>query len=76
VKPDIDSVQVHPQLSHEGHPVDGALAGAGPVWPSTPIPGFLSRLKQNITISLCSWERIPLAIIQISVACAIGPSVN
>jgi len=30
VKPeDINSVEVHPQLSHSGHPVDGALVGAG-----------------------------------------------
>jgi hypothetical protein len=29
VKPDINSVEVHPQLSNNGHPVDGALVGAG-----------------------------------------------
>jgi hypothetical protein len=29
VKPDINSVEVHLQLSHNGHPVDGALVGAG-----------------------------------------------
>ncbi len=28
VKPNINSVEVHPQLSNDGHPVDGALAGA------------------------------------------------
>jgi hypothetical protein len=28
VKPDISSVEVHPQLSHIGHLVDGALVGA------------------------------------------------
>jgi hypothetical protein len=27
VKPNIKSVQVHPQLSNNGHPVDGALVG-------------------------------------------------
>jgi hypothetical protein len=26
------SVQFHPQLSHNGHPVDGALLGAGLLW--------------------------------------------
>jgi hypothetical protein len=29
VKPNINSVEVHPQLSNNGHPVDGALVGAG-----------------------------------------------
>jgi len=29
VKPPINSVEVHPQLSNSGHPVDGALVGAG-----------------------------------------------
>jgi len=29
VKPNINSVEVHPQLSNNGNPVDGALVGAG-----------------------------------------------
>jgi hypothetical protein len=29
VKPNINSVEVHPQLHNNGHPVDVALAGAG-----------------------------------------------
>jgi len=29
VKPDIDSVEVHPQLRSNGHPVDGAAS----LWP-------------------------------------------
>jgi hypothetical protein len=29
VKPNITSVEVHPELSNNGHPVDGALVGAG-----------------------------------------------
>jgi len=33
VKPNINSLKVHPQLSNDGHPVDGALVGAGSVWP-------------------------------------------
>jgi len=28
---DINSVEFHPELSHNGHPLDGALAGA--LWP-------------------------------------------
>ncbi len=33
VKQYINSVEVHPQLSNDRHPVDGALVGAGSVWP-------------------------------------------
>jgi len=33
VKPNIKSIQVHLQLSNDGHPVDGALVGAASVWP-------------------------------------------
>jgi hypothetical protein len=29
MKPNINSVEVHLQLSNNGHPVDGALVGAG-----------------------------------------------
>jgi hypothetical protein len=29
MKPNINSVEVHPHLSNSGHPVDGALVGAG-----------------------------------------------
>jgi hypothetical protein len=29
VKPNINSVEVHPQESNNGHPVDGALVGIG-----------------------------------------------
>jgi len=34
VKPNINSVEVHPQLSNNGHPVDGVLVGASSLWPS------------------------------------------
>jgi hypothetical protein len=34
VKPKINSVEVHTQLSHKGHPVDGVLVGAGSVYPN------------------------------------------
>jgi len=33
VKPNINSVEVHPQLSNKGHPVDGVLVSAGLVAP-------------------------------------------
>jgi hypothetical protein len=32
VKSNINPVEVHPQLSNNGHPVDGALVGAGSLW--------------------------------------------
>jgi hypothetical protein len=33
MKPNINSVEVHPQLSNNGHSVDGVLVGAGSLWP-------------------------------------------
>ncbi len=34
MKPGSNSVEEdHPQLSHNRHPVDGALVGAGSLWP-------------------------------------------
>jgi hypothetical protein len=39
VRPNINSVQVHPQLSNNGHVVDGALVGAASQWPC--FPGFI-----------------------------------
>jgi hypothetical protein len=32
VKPNSNSVEVHPQLSNNRHPVDGVLVGAGSLW--------------------------------------------
>jgi hypothetical protein len=32
VETNINSVKVHPQLSDNGHPVDGALVGVGSHW--------------------------------------------
>jgi hypothetical protein len=29
----LNSVEVHPQLSNNGHPVDDALLGVGSLWP-------------------------------------------
>jgi hypothetical protein len=29
----INSVEVHPQLNNNRHPVDGALVGGGSLWP-------------------------------------------
>ncbi len=33
MKPNINSVDVHPQVSNNGHPVDGVLVGAGSLRP-------------------------------------------
>jgi len=35
VKPNINSVKVHPQLSNNGHPMDDVLVYAGSLWPTT-----------------------------------------
>jgi hypothetical protein len=32
MKPNINLVEVHPQLSNNGHPMDGARVGAGSLW--------------------------------------------
>jgi len=34
VKANTNSGEIHPQLSNNGHPVDGAMVGAGSLWPS------------------------------------------
>jgi hypothetical protein len=39
MKPGSNSVKDHPQLSHNRHPVDGALVGAGSLWPKF-VAGF------------------------------------
>jgi hypothetical protein len=33
VKPDMNSIEVHPQQSHIRHPVHGVVVGAGSLWP-------------------------------------------
>jgi hypothetical protein len=47
VKPNINSVEVHPQLSKNRHPVDGALVGAGSLWPSNSGSNHESLREQN-----------------------------
>ncbi len=32
MKPNINSIEVHPQLNNKGHLVDGALVGVGSLW--------------------------------------------
>jgi hypothetical protein len=48
MKPNINSVEIHLQLSNNGHPVDGALVGAGALLPYKPYQhytGGARRLK-------------------------------
>jgi hypothetical protein len=33
LKPNTNLIEVHPQLSNNKHPVDGALVGVGSLWP-------------------------------------------
>jgi len=33
LKPNITSIEVHPQVSNNRHPVDGALVDANSMWP-------------------------------------------
>ncbi len=47
VKPNIDSVDVHPQLSNNRHPVDGALVGAGSLWPRNSYLHMSSNVYQQ-----------------------------
>ncbi len=37
VKPNINSVDVHPQLINKGHSVDGVMVGVGSLWPDMPM---------------------------------------
>jgi hypothetical protein len=46
VKPDINSVNVHPQLSHNRHPVDGVLVGVGSLRPLASGPLALEHLER------------------------------
>jgi len=69
VKPNINSVEVHPQLSNNGHPVDGAMVGAGSVW---------SAVQTSILTIIESVDRLArylrgkewLRLLKITLACA------
>jgi hypothetical protein len=34
MKPNVNWVELHPQMNNNGHPMDGALVGAGSLWPN------------------------------------------
>jgi hypothetical protein len=44
----INSVEVHPQLSNHGHPVDGVLVGGGSLWPHVLTFRFHNWLEQAL----------------------------
>jgi hypothetical protein len=48
VKPNINSVEVHPQLSNKGHAVDGALVGAGSLWPGELAPKTATVITRGV----------------------------
>jgi hypothetical protein len=48
MKSNINSVEVHPQLSNNGHRVDGALVGAGSLWRSDPTLKIDSRMDGGV----------------------------
>jgi hypothetical protein len=53
VKPNINSVDVHPQLSNNGHPVDGVLVGAGSPQLSLPT-GCMKFLFSKLVVTIFS----------------------
>jgi hypothetical protein len=48
MRPGSNSVEDHPQLSHNGRPVDGALVGAGLLWPEYSRGDCITLLKTSI----------------------------
>ncbi len=55
VEPNINSVEIHPQLSNDEHPVDDILAGAGSLWPI-----LVCRFVKNILKKEFFLSQIPL----------------
>jgi hypothetical protein len=43
MKPGSNSVEDHPQLSHNRHPMDGALVGVGSLWPTNMINDIFQK---------------------------------
>jgi hypothetical protein len=50
VKPNINSVEVHPRLSYKGHPEDGVLVGACSLWPQ----GLRRELGLKLANTCCN----------------------
>ncbi len=70
MKANTNSVEIYPQLSNNRHPVDGAMVGAGSLWPSETYshvrdvqmrPGVGCRVKyfsQEILVSKKMFEHL------------------
>jgi hypothetical protein len=61
MKPDINSVEVHPQLSHNGHPMDGVLVGTANFmphewisWETSTICSAINKIKGSFQGSVTS----------------------
>jgi hypothetical protein len=53
VKPNINSVKVHPQLCNNRHPVDGVLVSAGSLWPPPPPHSALGTVSKPFDNAVC-----------------------
>jgi len=47
VKPNINSGEVHSERCNNGHPVDGALVGAGSLWPNPKRKGRITKTNEE-----------------------------
>jgi hypothetical protein len=48
MRPGSNSVEIHPQLTHNQHPVDAALVGAGSLWPPSALEHPLKRDQLSV----------------------------
>jgi hypothetical protein len=55
MKRDVNSLEVHLQLSHNGHPVDGVLVGAGSLWPICVVPSG-DQLATQLGLIFCPYK--------------------
>jgi hypothetical protein len=59
VKPDINSVEIHPQWCHNRHPVDRALVDTGSVWSPNITSKFLKKcfhVSDRCNLRFCNGE--------------------
>ncbi len=53
MKTDLTSVEIHPQPSHNAHPVDGSLVGASSLWSlGSPEPFFFNLCEEQGKLGL------------------------
>jgi hypothetical protein len=62
VKPNINSIEVHPKLNSNGHLADGVLVGVGSLWSKLTKLAYgywscyITKSKKEIVILLTSWS--------------------